>query len=163
MFLKKTLQNLKNQPFFYSGKYNHKLGFYHILFIFSSFVYLKFVLVWCLILLADFVLEFRFEYLWPFWLLIRSVCDSFKYQGLVRHLIILLRENRLGSTLYFFSSFVYAMGLYRYTTNFSHEIMNGNLHHILLIKLCCKLYPVMIPIESLYIYFMEVLLQYILG
>ena len=27
---------------------------------------------------------FRFEYLWPFWLLVRSIYDSFKYQGLVR-------------------------------------------------------------------------------
>ena len=26
---------------------------------------------------------FRFEYLWPFWLLVRSIYDSFKYQGLV--------------------------------------------------------------------------------
>lgn len=32
--------------------------------------------------MADFILEFRFEYLWPFWLLVRSVYDSFKYQGL---------------------------------------------------------------------------------
>lgn len=39
-----------------------------------------------LVLLADFVLEFRFEYLWPFWLFIRSVYDSFRYQGLVRAL-----------------------------------------------------------------------------
>ncbi|KAG9331021.1 hypothetical protein JZ751_020430 [Albula glossodonta] len=35
-----------------------------------------------MVLLADFVLEFRFEYLWPFWLFIRSVYDSFRYQGL---------------------------------------------------------------------------------
>ncbi|XP_039261258.2 macoilin-like [Styela clava] len=48
----------------------------------SSFIYLKLILIWSLVLLADFILEFRFEYLWPFWLLIRSVCDSFKYQGL---------------------------------------------------------------------------------
>lgn len=41
-------------------------------------------MVWVLVLLADFVLEFRFEYLWPFWLFIRSVYDSFRYQGLVR-------------------------------------------------------------------------------
>ena len=27
--------------------------------------------------------HFRFEYLWPFWLLVRSIYDSFKYQGLV--------------------------------------------------------------------------------
>lgn len=39
--------------------------------------------MWILVLLADFVLEFRFEYLWPFWLFIRSVYDSFRYQGLV--------------------------------------------------------------------------------
>lgn len=50
----------------------------------STFLYLKFLVVWVLVLLADFVLEFRFEYLWPFWLFIRSVYDSFRYQGLVR-------------------------------------------------------------------------------
>lgn len=49
----------------------------------TTFVYMKFLSVWALVLLADFVLEFRFEYLWPFWLLMRSVYDSFKYQGLV--------------------------------------------------------------------------------
>ncbi|CAL4085741.1 unnamed protein product, partial [Meganyctiphanes norvegica] len=48
----------------------------------SSFVYIKFLLVWLLVLAADFLLEFRFEYLWPFWLLLRSVYDSFRYQGL---------------------------------------------------------------------------------
>ncbi|XP_074543446.1 macoilin-1-like isoform X2 [Halichoeres trimaculatus] len=48
----------------------------------STFLYLKFLVVWVLVLLADFVLEFRFEYLWPFWLFIRSVYDSFRYQGL---------------------------------------------------------------------------------
>ncbi|KAG8189874.1 hypothetical protein JTE90_023380 [Oedothorax gibbosus] len=48
----------------------------------STFLYVKFLVVWALVLLADFILEFRFEYLWPFWLLLRSVYDSFKYQGL---------------------------------------------------------------------------------
>uniref|UniRef100_A0A8C1L695 Macoilin 1a n=1 Tax=Cyprinus carpio TaxID=7962 RepID=A0A8C1L695_CYPCA len=48
----------------------------------STFLYLKFLVVWALVLLADFALEFRFEYLWPFWLFIRSVYDSFRYQGL---------------------------------------------------------------------------------
>ncbi|MEQ2312904.1 Macoilin-2, partial [Ameca splendens] len=47
-----------------------------------TFLYLKFLVVWALVLLADFVLEFRFEYLWPFWLFMRSVYDSFRYQGL---------------------------------------------------------------------------------
>uniref|UniRef100_A0A914WUY7 Macoilin n=1 Tax=Plectus sambesii TaxID=2011161 RepID=A0A914WUY7_9BILA len=32
--------------------------------------------------MADFLLGFRFEYLWPFWLLLRSIYDSFRYQGL---------------------------------------------------------------------------------
>ncbi|NXC91951.1 MACOI protein, partial [Cercotrichas coryphoeus] len=50
----------------------------------STFLYLKFLVVWALVLLADFVLEFRFEYLWPFWLFIRSVYDSFRYQGLLK-------------------------------------------------------------------------------
>ncbi|KAF7242440.1 Macoilin [Varanus komodoensis] len=53
-----------------------------LFFFFSTFLYLKFLVVWALVLLADFVLEFRFEYLWPFWLFIRSVYDSFRYQGL---------------------------------------------------------------------------------
>ena len=49
----------------------------------STFLYVKFLMVWALVLMADFILEFRFEYLWPFWLLVRSVYDSFKFQGLV--------------------------------------------------------------------------------
>lgn len=39
-------------------------------------------MLWILVILADFILEFRFEFLWPFYLLLRSVYDSFKYQGL---------------------------------------------------------------------------------
>lgn len=54
----------------------------------STFLYLKFLVVWALVLLADFVLEFRFEYLWPFWLFIRSVYDSFRYQGLVSSYVL---------------------------------------------------------------------------
>ena len=49
----------------------------------SSLVYIKLLILWSLVLLADYFLEFRFEYLWPFWLFLRSVYDSFKYQGLV--------------------------------------------------------------------------------
>lgn len=61
------------------------LSLFHLCLVFSrsTFLYLKFLVVWVLVLLADFVLEFRFEYLWPFWLFIRSVYDSFRYQGLV--------------------------------------------------------------------------------
>ncbi|CAF1129201.1 unnamed protein product [Adineta ricciae] len=49
----------------------------------SAFMYLKFVCIWGIIMAADFLLEFRFEFLWPFWLVLRSICDSFKYQGLL--------------------------------------------------------------------------------
>lgn len=48
----------------------------------STLVYIKLLLLWVLVLVADYLLEFRFEYLWPFWLLVRSIYDSFKYQGL---------------------------------------------------------------------------------
>jgi len=48
----------------------------------STLVYAKLLLLWILVLAADYLLEFRFEYLWPFWLLVRSIYDSFKYQGL---------------------------------------------------------------------------------
>ncbi len=48
----------------------------------SSLVYIKLLVLWGLVLVADYFLEFRFEYLWPFWLFLRSVYDSFKYQGL---------------------------------------------------------------------------------
>ncbi|RNA41690.1 macoilin-1-like isoform X1 [Brachionus plicatilis] len=34
-------------------------------------------------MIADYVLEFRFEFLWPFWLLLRSLHDSIKYQGII--------------------------------------------------------------------------------
>lgn len=53
-----------------------------LFFYFSTFLYLKFVILWVLVILADYILEFRFEFLWPFYLLLRSVYDSFKYQGL---------------------------------------------------------------------------------
>ncbi|XP_075980242.1 macoilin [Anticarsia gemmatalis] len=48
----------------------------------NSMLYLKFVMVWATVVMADYMLEFRFEFLWPFWMMLRSVYDSFKYQGL---------------------------------------------------------------------------------
>ncbi|XP_063625639.1 uncharacterized protein LOC134797348 [Cydia splendana] len=48
----------------------------------NSLLYLKFVMLWATVVLADYMLEFRFEFLWPFWMMLRSVYDSFKYQGL---------------------------------------------------------------------------------
>ncbi|KAL5106271.1 Macoilin [Taenia crassiceps] len=43
--------------------------------------YLKLFLIWSTIVVLDFLMEFRFEYMWPCWLLIRTINDSFKYQG----------------------------------------------------------------------------------
>ncbi|XP_052869380.1 macoilin-1-like [Anopheles cruzii] len=48
----------------------------------NTLLYVKFLLLWASVITADFLLEFRFEFLWPFWLLLRSVYDSFKYKGL---------------------------------------------------------------------------------
>ncbi|XP_058830138.1 macoilin-1-like [Topomyia yanbarensis] len=48
----------------------------------NTLLYIKFLLLWAFVITADFLLEFRFEFLWPFWLLLRSVYDSFKYKGL---------------------------------------------------------------------------------
>jgi hypothetical protein len=49
----------------------------------SALLYMKFLLVWAFVMVADFIVEFRFEYLWPLWLLFRSAFDSFRYQGML--------------------------------------------------------------------------------
>ena len=61
-----------------------------------SLLYVKLVLLWLAVLFCDHFLEFRFEYLWPFWLFLRSVYDSFKYQGLVRRLFV-IEDQLIGS------------------------------------------------------------------
>ncbi|XP_045774661.1 macoilin isoform X1 [Maniola jurtina] len=48
----------------------------------NSMLYLKFVMLWVTVVLADYMLEFRFEFLWPFWMMLRSIYDSFKYHGI---------------------------------------------------------------------------------
>uniref|UniRef100_A0A336LT64 Macoilin n=1 Tax=Culicoides sonorensis TaxID=179676 RepID=A0A336LT64_CULSO len=48
----------------------------------NTLLYLKFFILWAFVIAADHLIEFRFEFLWPFWLLLRSVHDSFKYKGL---------------------------------------------------------------------------------
>jgi len=52
--------------------------------LFSTLIYGKLLALWAAVLLADHFLDFRFEYLWPFWLFLRSIYDSLKYQGMVR-------------------------------------------------------------------------------
>ena len=55
----------------------------HSMNVFSALMYLKLICIWGIIMAADYLLEFRFEFLWPFWLVLRSIGDSLKYQGLV--------------------------------------------------------------------------------
>ncbi|XP_041830954.1 macoilin-1 [Melanotaenia boesemani] len=49
----------------------------------SVYTFLKFMVMWTLVLLADFILEFRLEYLWPCWLFFGSVYTTFHCHGLV--------------------------------------------------------------------------------
>ena len=51
----------------------------------------------------------RFEYLWPFWLLVRSIYDSFKYQGLVRAIFY---QRNIYFNKYLFSGFFSFLHLY---------------------------------------------------
>uniref|UniRef100_A0A8C9X0E5 Si:dkey-12h9.6 n=1 Tax=Sander lucioperca TaxID=283035 RepID=A0A8C9X0E5_SANLU len=48
-----------------------------------AYTFLKFMMMWTLVLLADFILEFRLEYLWPCWLFFGSVYTTFHCHGLV--------------------------------------------------------------------------------
>lgn len=52
--------------------------------LYSAYTFLKFMVMWTLVLLADFILEFRLEYLWPCWLFFGSVYTTFHCHGLVR-------------------------------------------------------------------------------
>lgn len=72
----------------------------------SAYTVLKFVMMWTLVLLADFILEFRLEYLWPCWLFFGSVYTTFHCHGLVT-LCFSLRNSALEavkSTLCFFTN-----------------------------------------------------------
>jgi len=66
----------------------------------SRLLYLRFFILWLLIITMDFMLEFRFEFLWPCWLLIKSSFDSFRYQGM--GLTVLFLMVTLFSDVMFF-------------------------------------------------------------
>uniref|UniRef100_A0A8R1TZT1 Macoilin n=1 Tax=Onchocerca volvulus TaxID=6282 RepID=A0A8R1TZT1_ONCVO len=53
---------------------------------FGGFAYVKFVLLWLSCITLDLLIGFRFELLYPVWLLMRSCYDSFRFQGLVSSL-----------------------------------------------------------------------------
>ncbi|KAF7623576.1 hypothetical protein Mgra_00010133 [Meloidogyne graminicola] len=43
-----------------------------------NLVYLKFFLMWVGCIMLDFLIGFRFELLWPLWLLVRHLYESFR-------------------------------------------------------------------------------------
>ncbi|KAL3998271.1 Transmembrane family protein [Acanthocheilonema viteae] len=49
---------------------------------FGGFAYVKFVLLWLSCIALDLLIGFRFELLYPVWLLMRNCYDSFRFQGL---------------------------------------------------------------------------------
>ncbi|CAH8673229.1 unnamed protein product [Schistosoma rodhaini] len=50
-------------------------------FIFGT--YFKLLLAWASIIMLDFFTDLRFEFIWSCWLMVRTVNDSFRYQGLI--------------------------------------------------------------------------------
>jgi hypothetical protein len=71
---------------FHLRKYKFAEGIYGS----NTFLYLKFIIVWMFIITLDYFFDFRFELLWPLWLLIQSLQDSFKYQGILFFLFFAL-------------------------------------------------------------------------
>lgn len=102
---------------------------------------MKFIAIWAMVITADYMLEFRFEFLWPFWLLLRSVYDSFKYQGLVNidilcnnNIIIKLKEIMQKHIILYLSGLLCIFYLYR--AHFRHDLLL--FHPCALAVLCCQ-------------------------
>ncbi|XP_052743475.1 macoilin-1 isoform X2 [Bicyclus anynana] len=68
----------------------------------NSLLYLKFVLLWVVVVMADYMLEFRFEFLWPFWMMLRSIYDSFKYHGVAFSVFFIFIALTSDLICYFF-------------------------------------------------------------
>ncbi|VVC28957.1 Hypothetical protein CINCED_3A008640 [Cinara cedri] len=49
----------------------------------SSVHYLKLFGIWLVLIILDYLLHFRFEYVWPFWLLFHKIVEGIKHQGFV--------------------------------------------------------------------------------
>lgn len=65
----------------------------------SAYTVLKFMIVWTLVLLADFILEFRLEYLWPCWLFFGSVYTTFHCHGLVRRAVTSCQDLQITACI----------------------------------------------------------------
>ncbi|XP_050664674.1 macoilin isoform X2 [Leptidea sinapis] len=55
----------------------------------SSFTYAKFISFWLIVIVADYLLEFRFEFIYPFWILFQAAHETFKFQGLAFTIVFL--------------------------------------------------------------------------
>jgi len=58
-------------------------NYYYIFVVSSSVHYLKLFGIWLVLILLDYLLHFRFEYVWPFWLLFHKIVEGIKHQGFV--------------------------------------------------------------------------------
>ncbi|XP_039756161.1 macoilin isoform X2 [Pararge aegeria] len=68
----------------------------------NTVLYLKFVMLWVAVVMVDYMLEFRFEYLWPFWMMLRSIYDSFKYHGVAFSIFFIFIAFMSDLICYFF-------------------------------------------------------------
>ncbi|KAK4475949.1 hypothetical protein MN116_001188 [Schistosoma mekongi] len=79
-------------------------------FIFGT--YFKLLLAWASIIMLDFFTDLRFEFIWSCWLMMRTVNDSFRYQGLAFALFFTLTAIMADLLCYFLvpTTFIYLLG-----------------------------------------------------
>ncbi|VDN56592.1 unnamed protein product [Dracunculus medinensis] len=49
----------------------------------NGFAYVKFIIIWLFCIMMDIIIGFRFELLYPIWLIIRYIYDSCKFKGIL--------------------------------------------------------------------------------
>ncbi|CAH8645386.1 unnamed protein product [Schistosoma margrebowiei] len=79
-------------------------------FIFGT--YFKLLLAWASIIMLDFFTDLRFEFIWSCWLMVRTVNDSFRYQGLAFALFFTLTAIMADLLCYFLvpTTLIYLLG-----------------------------------------------------
>lgn len=92
----------------------------------TFFFYLKFLMLWICVISVDYLTELRFEYIWPFYLLLRSVYDSYNYKGLVS-----ATQKQLSSSWYLIYLFMF-LGILVPVHLYSHYIWS----HLPLLHTC---------------------------
>ncbi|CAH8643034.1 unnamed protein product [Heterobilharzia americana] len=79
-------------------------------FIFGT--YFKLLLAWASIIMLDFFTDLRFEFIWSCWLMMRTVSDSFRYQGLAFALFFTVTAIMADLLCYFLvpNTLIYLLG-----------------------------------------------------